>query len=85
MYPKCSIDLNQFENVHSRHKKNVEYRLQTDFLIAPLYFSGPERLNRLEVLNFVNRFFQSLPPNTRITEQYRLTLKAVQKFVDENC
>ncbi len=49
MYPKCNINLDQFENVYSRHQPNVEYPLETDFLITPLYFSGPQRLNRQTV------------------------------------
>ena len=85
MYPKCNIDLNQFENVHSRHQPNVEYRLETDFLITPLYFSGPQRLNRLTVSNFVIHFHSTLPIHMKMTEKYRLTLQALKKFVDEEC
>ena len=85
MYPKCNIDLNQFENSHSRHQPNVEYRLETDFLITTLYFSGPQRLNRQTVSNFVIQFHSTLPINMKMTEKYRLTLKALKKFIDEEC
>ena len=83
MYPKLSIDLNQFENFHTRNKVNVEYRLETTFLLSPLYFSGPQSLNRLAVSNFVTNFYESLPARMRETDKYRQTLKALKKFVDE--